>query len=57
MAVTEATGAELELRERLRELLRVFPSAVDAEVDVMQVVVEELAQAGVELPPSLAMLF
>lgn len=57
MAATEAIGAELELRERLRELLRVFPPAVDAGVDVMQVVVEELAHAGVELPPSLAMLF
>lgn len=49
---------EAELRAAMRELVRVYGAALDSdeELPVVAIVVDELQQAGVELPAALTMI-
>jgi hypothetical protein len=47
--------AERRLREALRELVEAYSQALELDLPVLPIVVEELGAAGVELPAALTM--
>jgi hypothetical protein len=58
--VTESTGTltieELALREQLRRTFAALQAAAEAGVDIVPLILEEMAGAGVEMPLALQML-